>query len=254
MPAVWNNVGQVYPRSLDLRVVAALTDLASGPSSFCKTLRLMAGHETASEGFAPGQTGSSAMPHKMNSRSCERVNGFHVILKGHLAMAAGLAGDQWNEGDVSCSVVRRVMLPDAFFAIDGLFETYLTILDQMDAYEAVIAAETAHYLPFLMTTTILMEAVKAGVGRETAHRAIKEHALATVNDLRSGAVDRNNLVDRLAGDSRLGLDRAALDAILARGDRESGAAMAQVEQFAAAVRRWEAAHPAAAAYSPGAIL
>jgi adenylosuccinate lyase len=254
MPAVWNNVGQVYPRSLDLRVVAALTDLASGPSSFCKTLRLMAGHETASEGFAPGQTGSSAMPHKMNSRSCERVNGFHVILKGHLAMAAGLAGDQWNEGDVSCSVVRRVMLPDAFFAIDGLFETYLTILDQMDAYEAVIAAETAHYLPFLMTTTILMEAVKAGVGRETAHRAIKEHALATVNDLRSGAVDRNNLVDRLAGDSRLGLDRAALEAILARGDRESGAAMAQVAQFAEAVRRWEAAHPAAAAYSPGAIL
>jgi adenylosuccinate lyase len=89
MPAVWTNVGQVYPRSLDFRVVAALTDLASGPSSFCKTLRLMAGHETASEGFAPGQTGSSAMPHKMNSRSCERVNGFHVILKGHLAMAAG---------------------------------------------------------------------------------------------------------------------------------------------------------------------
>ena len=159
----------------------------------------MAGHETASEGFAPGQTGSSAMPHKMNSRSCERVNGFHVILKGYLAMAAGLAGDQWNEGDVSCSVVRRVMLPDSFFAIDGMFETFLTVLDQMDAYEAVIDAETAHYLPFLMTTTIMMEAVKAGVGRETAHKAIKEHAVATVNDLRHGKIDRNNLVERLAG-------------------------------------------------------
>ena len=154
LPAVWTNVGQVYPRSLDFRVVAALTDLASAPSSFCKTLRLMAGHETASEGFAPGQTGSSAMPHKMNSRSCERVNGFHVILKGYLTMAAGLAGDQWNEGDVSCSVVRRVMLPDACFATDGLLETFLTILGQMDAWPALIAAETRHYLPFLMTTTI----------------------------------------------------------------------------------------------------
>jgi adenylosuccinate lyase len=254
MPAVWTNVGQVYPRSLDFRAVAALTDLCSGPSSFCKTLRLMAGHETASEGFAPGQTGSSAMPHKMNSRSCERVNGFHVILKGHLAMAAGLAGDQWNEGDVSCSVVRRVMLPDAFYATDGLFETFLTILDQMDAYEAVIAAETAHYLPFLMTTTIMMEAVKAGVGRETAHQAIKQHALATVNDLRSGTTDRNNLVERLAGDARLGLARETLDAILARGDREAGAAQGQVRAFAEAVRLCEAAHPAAAAYSPGAIL
>ena len=254
MPAVWTNVGQVYPRSLDLRVVAALTDLASGPSSFCKTLRLMAGHETASEGFAPGQTGSSAMPHKMNSRSCERVNGFHVILKGYLAMAAGLAGDQWNEGDVSCSVVRRVMLPDSFYTIDGLFETFLTVLDQMDAYEAVISAETAHYLPFLMTTTIMMEAVKSGVGRETAHKAIKEHAVATVNDLRTGEIDRNNLVGRLAGDSRLGLSRETLDGIIARGDRESGAAKAQIAAFAKSIKELEAAHPEAAAYGPGSIL
>jgi adenylosuccinate lyase len=194
------------------------------------------------------------MPHKMNSRSCERVNGFHVILKGYLTMAAGLAGDQWNEGDVSCSVVRRIMLPDSFFAIDGMLETYLTILDQMDAYQAVIAAETARYLPFLMTTTIMMEAVKAGVGRETAHHAIKQHALATVNDLRCGATDRNDLIDRLAGDSRLGLTRVALDAILARGDRESGAAKAQVAAFAGSVRELEAAHPQAAAYGPGAIL
>ena len=254
LPAVWTNVGQVYPRSLDFRVVAVLTDLCSAPSSFCKTLRLMAGHETASEGFAPGQTGSSAMPHKMNSRSCERVNGFHVILKGYLAMAAGLAGEQWNEGDVSCSVVRRVMLPDAFFAMDGLLETFLTILDQLDAYPAVIGAETAHYLPFLMTTTILMEAVKAGVGRETAHKAIKEHALATVNDLRQGTVTRNNLIDRLAGDARLGLGREVLEGIVARGDREVGAARTQVAAFAATVRQLEQASPEAAAYRPGAIL
>ncbi len=254
MPAVWSNVGQVYPRSLDFRVVAALTDLASGPSSFCKTLRLMAGHEIASEGFAPGQTGSSAMPHKMNSRSCERVNGLHVILKGYLAMAAGLSGDQWNEGDVSCSVVRRVMLPDAFFAIDGLLETFLTILLQMEAWPALIAAETSRYLPFLMTTTIMMEAVKAGVGRETAHLAIKQHALATVNDLRHGTVARNNLIERLAADARLGLSREVLEAIVARGDREAGAANSQVAAFAGNVRKLEAASPAAAAYVPGAIL
>ena len=125
IPQLLSNVGQVYPRSLDLSVVSCLNQLASGPSSFCKTLRLMAGHETASEGFAKGQTGSSAMPHKMNSRSCERINGFRMILGGYLTMASSLAGDQWNEGDVSCSVVRRVMLPDAFLAIDGLFETCL---------------------------------------------------------------------------------------------------------------------------------
>ncbi|BCX50098.1 adenylosuccinate lyase [Haloferula helveola] len=254
MPAVWTNVGQVYPRSLDFRSVAALTDLASGPSSMAKTLRLMAGHETASEGFAPGQTGSSAMPHKMNSRSCERVNGFHVILKGHLAMASGLAGDQWNEGDVSCSVVRRVMLPDAFFAIDGLFETFLTILDQMDAYPAVIRRENTHYLPFLMTTTIMMEAVKAGVGRETAHKAIKEHAVATVNDLRAGKVSTNNLVERLAGDERIPLTIEELSGIVAAGESNAGAAAAQVQGFVENVNRLAEAYPAAAAYQPGSIL
>jgi adenylosuccinate lyase len=254
IPHQWDNVGQVYPRSLDMRVVSVLTELASGPSSFCKTLRLMAGNETASEGFAPGQTGSSAMPHKMNSRSCERVNGFHVILKGYLAMAAGLAGDQWNEGDVSCSVVRRVMLPDAFFALDGMFETYLTVLDQMDAYEGMIAAETARYLPFLMTTTVMMEAVKRGVGRETAHKVIKEHAVATVADLRTQVVEKNNLLDRLAEDGRLGLSREELGEILKRGDKQAGAAKAQVEKFAGNVRALEKQWPEAAAYQPGGIL
>ena len=123
LPTMWVNVGQVYPRSLDFEVISGLVGLASAPSSFCKTWRLMVGHELCTEGFAKGQTGSSAMPHKMNPRSCERVNGFHSILKGHLTMIAGISGDQWNEGDVSCSVVRRCVLPDAFYAADGLFET-----------------------------------------------------------------------------------------------------------------------------------
>ena len=254
IPEVFTNVGQVYPRSLDMRTVSVLADIASGPSSFCRTLRLMAGNETASEGFAKGQTGSSAMPHKMNSRSCERVNGFHVILKGHVTMAGGLAGDQWNEGDVSCSVVRRLMLPDAFFALDGLFETFLTVLGQMDAYPAVIEAENEHYLPFLMTTTIMMEAVKAGVGRETAHHVIKEHAVATVNDLRSGATQKNNLLERLANDDRIPLNAETLNTLLAEGRENTGTAPSQIDHFAQAVGTLETTYPDAAHYEPGSIL
>ncbi len=247
-------VGQVYPRSLDYRVVSCLCDLGSGPSSFAKTLRLMAGHELASEGFAKGQTGSSAMPHKMNSRSCERLNGFHTILKGHVVMAAGLAGDQWNEGDVSCSVVRRVVLPDAFFAADGLFETLLTILGQMEIYPASLDREIRRYLPFLLSTTFLMSAVKKGVGRETAHEVIKEHATATARGLRSGELTDNDLLDRLAADSRLGLSRADLDAALADGRAATGAAAAQISAVVSAVRALAAGVSGAAAYQPGAIL
>jgi len=252
--AALDAVGQVYPRSLDMQVVSTLCHVASGPGSFAKTLRLMAGHELASEGFAKGQVGSSAMPHKMNSRSCERINGFHVILKGHLTMAAGLAGDQWNEGDVSCSVVRRVMLPDAFLAMDGLLETTLTVLNQMEVFEAVVEQELRRYLPFLLTTTVLMEAVKTGAGRESAHEAIKEHAVAVAKDMRTGKVTHNDLFARLAADTRLGLNADALTALVSQGRANAGDAPQQVDYFIERVSKLAAEHPEAAAYQPGAIL
>lgn len=198
-------VGQVYPRSLDFDVVSALHQAGAAASSCAMTLRLMAGAGLLTEGFQAGQVGSSAMPHKVNARNCERICGFSTIIAGYVTMTANLAGHQWNEGDVSCSVVRRVALPDAFYAIDGLLETFLTVLRQMEIFPAAIIAENERNLPFLATTTILMEAVKAGAGRETAHEAIKEHALAAAKALRSGGdVD---LLSRLAGDKRVGLGK-----------------------------------------------
>ena len=254
IPHAFNATGQVYPRSLDFATVATLVHVGAGASSFAKTLRLMAGHELAGEGFLPGQVGSSAMPHKMNSRSCERLNGLHVILKGYLSMTAALAGDQWNEGDVSCSVVRRVALPDSFFAIDALLETFLVILNQMEINVPVIEREKNHYLPFLLTTTIMMEAVKRGVGRETAHEVIKEHAVAASRDLRQGKISRNDLFDRLAADGRLKLSRADFDAIAAAASAETGTAGMQTDAFVAAARELSAKYPTAAEIRPGAIL
>lgn len=254
LPGQLRTVGQVYPRSLDFEMVSLFNLVASGPSSFARTLRLMAGHELASEGFAKGQVGSSAMPHKMNARSCERINGFTTILKGHLAMTQGLIGDQWNEGDVSCSVVRRVALPDACFALDGLLETTLTVLRQMEVFPAVIDRENAYYFPFLSTTTLLMEAVKGGAGREQAHEAIKEHAVATVGDLRSGKIDTNDLASRLAADTRLGLSRDQIDAIINSAALLSGKAAVQVEAFAKATESLLGKYPEAAGYEPAPIL
>src|SRR5258708_25747050 len=132
-------------------------------------------------------------------------------------MTGALAGHQWNEGDVSCSVVRRVALPDAFFAIDGLLETYLTVLRQMEVFPAAIAAENERNLPFLATTTILMEAVKHGAGRETAHAAIKEHALAAAKAMRSGRMNSDiDLLALLPGDKPIGLGKKHIQAILAQ--------------------------------------
>jgi adenylosuccinate lyase len=170
------SVGQIYPRSIDFEVVSKLLQIASAPSSMATTIRLMAGSNLASEGFKAGQVGSSAMPHKMNSRSSERINGMMVLLRGYTTMAADLAGDQWNEGDVSCSVVRRVVIPDAFYVADGLLHTFMTILTEFGIFEENINQELQEQLPFLATSQILMSCVKAGMGREVAHEMIKKHA------------------------------------------------------------------------------
>jgi len=250
---VLTSVGQVYPRSLDFDVVSALVQLVAGPSNLATTIRLMAGQELVTEGFAEGQVGSSAMPHKMNTRSCERVNGLAVVLRGQLSMVGELAGDQWNEGDVSDSVVRRVALPDAFFAADGLFQTFLTVLDEFGVFPAVVQRELDRYLPFLATTKVLMAAVRNGVGREVAHEAIKEASVAVALDLRQGAA-ANDVLARLAADPRLGLTATQLDSLVAEPITFTGAAVAQTEEVVRRVAEVVSRHPEAAAYAPGTIL
>ena len=251
---VLTSVGQVYPRSLDFDVLSAAAQAAAAPSSLARTIRLMAGHELVTEGFQPGQVGSSAMPHKMNTRSCERINGLAVVLRGYLSMAGELAGDQWNEGDVSDSVVRRVALPDAFFALDGLLETLLTVLAEFGAYPAVVDRELSRYLPFLATTKVLMASVRAGVGRESAHAAIKEHAVAVALAMREQGQSDNDLLDRLAADKRIPLDRPDLDKLLADRLSFTGTAESQVDTVIRRVETVTQRFPEAATYTPAPIL
>ena len=247
-------VGQIYPRSLDLDVVSALTQTASPLGNIALQVRLMAGLDLATEGFVEGQVGSSAMPHKMNTRSAERVNGFVSILRGHLTMAASISGDQWNEGDVSCSVVRRVVLPDAFFALDGAIETTLTVLEGFGSYDNVIDRELDRYLPFLATTRLLMAAIKAGVGREEAHELIKKHAVAAALEIREGTSGENDLVERLINDPLLPLNKEVISDVLLDHEAFIGLADAQVREFVASATKINSEHPGAGSYRPSPIL
>ncbi len=249
-----NAVGQVYPRSLDFEVVSCLFQLGSGVANLARNVRLMAGGEMLTEGFAPGQVGSSAMPHKMNTRSTERINGLQVVLGGYVHMLGGLAGDQWFEGDVSCSVVRRVALPDAFFAFDGMLETALHVLAEMGAYEAVIRRDLERYLPFLATTTLLMEAVRAGAGREQAHEAIRQHAVAVALAMREQGLSENDLAERLGADARFPLDAAAVRRVVTQSAALLGMAGRQVDVFVDQVGAAAAAFPGAAGVRPGRLL
>ncbi|MBM3721646.1 MAG: adenylosuccinate lyase, partial [Actinobacteria bacterium] len=203
-----DSTGQIYPRSFDYEVLTSLVALSAAPSNLATSIRLMAGDDLVSEGFKKGQVGSSAMPHKMNTRSCERINGFAAILKGYAVMIGEISGNQWNEGDVSDSVVRRVALADAFFAMDGLLETTLTVLNEFGVFPAMIEKEIRTHLPFLATTKILMAAVKNGMGREDAHEVMKEISTKVATDIRNGK--DSDLLKAIAEDSRIPLSHEDL--------------------------------------------
>jgi len=223
-----SSVGQIYPRSIDFEVVSKLLQIASAPSSMATTIRLMSGFGLVSEGFKSAQVGSSAMPHKMNARSSERINGMMVLLRGYATMAADLAGDQWNEGDVSCSVVRRVVIPDAFYTIDGLLHTFMTVLTEFGIYEENINKELSEQLPFLATSQILTELVKKGMGREIAHELIKKHATTTT---------ATNFFNALASEKDFPLSINELNYLIKDPAAFSGSALAQSQEVADEIRK-----------------
>ncbi|MBU3693098.1 MAG: adenylosuccinate lyase [Candidatus Nanopelagicaceae bacterium] len=243
-----DSTGQIYPRSFDYDVITTLVQLSAAPANLATSIRLMAGHDLVSEGFKAGQVGSSAMPHKMNTRSCERINGFAAILKGYATMIGEISGNQWNEGDVSDSVVRRVAIADAFYAIDGMLETTLTVLKEFGVFPANIEKELQQNLPFLATTKILMAAVKAGMGREDAHEVIKEISTTVANKQRQG--ESASLIESLAADNRLPLSQSDLLSLISQPLDFAGLAQEQCDAVIAKIKAITTAHPAAQGYQP----
>ena len=167
---------QIYPRSIDFQVISSLFQLASPLASMATNIRLMAGLGLVAEGKASSQVGSSAMPHKNNPRLSERVNALFIVLKGYLTMASEISGNQWNEGDVSESVVRRIALPDAFYCIDAILRTMTKVVKELEISKDNIAREVDLELEYLLSSKVLLLAFEKGVGRESAHKAILECA------------------------------------------------------------------------------
>mgnify|MGYP001558350903 CR=1 FL=1 len=254
---ILNSPGQVYPRSLDYALLSHLAILSSACENFTKTIRLMAGHELVTEGFKKGQVGSSAMPHKMNTRSSERICSLAELLKTYANGGSRLSGDQWEEGDVSCSAIRRTIIPDAFYASDGLCETTLTVLNEMGAYPSMIKAELGHYLPFLATTKILMEAVKKGIGRETAHKIIKKYAVAEALRIREAGSKENCLAEKLAMDpifAEKGITKDFIEKILSDKLHFVGNASGQIDAVDSNVQNIFIRYIIEAKYEPEEIL
>jgi len=238
---------QIYPRSIDIEVISSLLQIAAAPSNIAINVRIMSGYGLVSEGFGEDQVGSSAMPHKVNARLSERVNGLTAILKGHLIMVQELAGNQWNEGDVSCSVVRRVALPDAFCAIDAILDTSMRILEDLVVDRDSISQEVKKYLPFLLTTKVLAIAVKKGLGREDAHARIRAHSIAASQNLKKNQV--NNLLELIARDKSFGMDLVELESLAKPKELITGA-IQQTQAFLNRSQNLVNSNPDAISYRP----
>lgn len=254
---VLDSPGQVYPRSLDSSLVSHLALLGAAHENFGKTMRLMAGYDLVEEGFKEGQVGSNAMPYKMNTRSSERICGLAELLKMYAGGASRLAGDQWEEGDVSCSVLRRVIIPDAFYTSDGLCETTLTVLNEMGAYPIVIGAELGRYLPFMATTEVLMMAVQRSVGREAAHKAIKKHTTGEALRMRREGSTENRVAELIASDpqfSNVGINREDIQTILADRNHFVGNAREQIDKVVERAQGITSKYLLESTYEPSGIL
>jgi adenylosuccinate lyase len=185
-----NSTSQVYPRSIDFEVIATLVQLAAASNNFAINVRLLAGLGHLQESFTDSQVGSSAMPHKMNPRLSERINSLFSVLKGYLSMIENLVGEQWNEGDVSCSATRRAAISGSFLVIDGILDTAIDVAHGLSISRKSIADELQRELPFIASSDYLMLLVKKGASREMAHKQLgkalrdyKDSGSSTTEDL-----------------------------------------------------------------------
>ena len=250
------STGQIYPRSLDLALSSHLVNLSSAYENFAITMRLMAGYELVTEGFKEGQVGSSAMPHKMNTRSSERINTFGGLLKMYQDGMSRISGNQWEEGDVSDSGIRRAVIQDIFYTADGQLETTLTVLNEMGIYEEMIKRELEEYLPLLATTQILMKAVEKGIGREEAHKIIKNYSIAEVLKKRKTG-EKMKVLERISQDptfSKAGISYDLLKQTVSNLENLLGNAREQIEDVSSKANYWIAKYSQDAAYEPMEIL
>ena len=191
--------GQTYQRKIDTLAVNALASIAQSAHKMCNDVRLLANLKEMEEPFEKSQIGSSAMAYKRNPMRCERATALSRFVMSLASSPMMTAAEQWFERTLDDSANKRLVIPEAFLAVDGILEILINIASGLVVYPKVIAARVNSELPFMATENIMMAAVQAGGNRQDLHEKIRVHsheASAQVKQL--GKV--NDLIDRLKGD------------------------------------------------------
>jgi len=191
--------GQTYSRKIDMLVVNTLASLAQSAHKVCNDIRLLANLKEMEEPFEMSQVGSSAMPYKRNPMRCERITSLSRLVLSLATSPAMTASEQWFERTLDDSANRRVVLPEAFLAVDGILQILINVFDGLVVYPKVIEAHVEAELPFMATENILMAAVKAGGDRQELHEKIRLHSQAAAAQVKTFGRP-NDLIGRLRAD------------------------------------------------------
>ena len=192
--------GQTYSRKIDSLVINTLAGIAQSAHKICNDIRLLANLKEIEEPFEKSQIGSSAMAYKRNPMRCERVTALSRFLISLSSSPQMTAAEQWLERTLDDSANRRVVIPEAFLAADGILEILINVTSGLVVYPKVIAARIDSELPFMATENILMAAVKAGGNRQSLHEKIRVHSHAAAEQVKKFG-KANDLIERLKSDS-----------------------------------------------------
>jgi adenylosuccinate lyase len=205
--------GQTYTRKIDSKVLSVLSGVAQSAAKMTNDIRLLQGMKEIEEPFEKSQIGSSAMAYKRNPMRSERVSSLARYVMGVSAVPPATEATQWFERTLDDSASRRIVIPEAFMAVDAIVDILRNVTDGLVVHEQVIRSRVMAELPFMATENILMSAVKKGGDRQELHERIRQHSQAAAREIKEHGRP-NDLLERIAGDSSFGLSVDEIESLL----------------------------------------
>ena len=205
--------GQTYSRKVDTRVCNVLAGIAASAHKMSNDIRLLQHLKEVEEPFEKNQIGSSAMAYKRNPMRSERIASLSRYVMIDALNPAITSATQWFERTLDDSANKRISVPEAFLAIDGILDLYLNVVDGLVVYDKVIYQHFMKEIPFMATENIMMDAVKRGGNRQELHEKIREYSMIAGEQVKKYG-NENNLVELIACDSAFGMTREEIEALL----------------------------------------
>lgn len=205
--------GQTYSRKVDARILNVLSGIAQSAHKFSNDIRLLQHLKEIEEPFEKNQIGSSAMAYKRNPMRSERIASLANYVMVDALNPAITTATQWFERTLDDSANKRISIPEAFLAVDGILDLYLNIVDGLVVYDKVIYQRFMKEIPFMATENIMMDAVTAGGNRQELHEKIRQYSMEAGAVVKQEGKD-NDLVDRIAADPAFGMSKEEIEALL----------------------------------------